>query len=141
MKQASLLVAALGILLQLGYWVVGYQAIVQIGFGAITLMGLMIALTFLWLYLQRATPLALGMAYSWFGASLVLGWWWIYALLGAPDVMTASALHFTPLAVYLSGAVLHFSVIHRSFGLQGAAFLAPVLGAVMCSTAIYVIVH
>ncbi|SMR71184.1 hypothetical protein SAMN04488030_0811 [Aliiroseovarius halocynthiae] len=141
MKQASLLVAVLVLLLQCGYWLAGYQAIFQIGFGAITLMGLMIALTFLWLYLQRATPLALGMAYSWCGASLVLGWWWIYALLGAPEAMTASALHFTPLAVYLSGAVLHFSVIHRSFGWHGAAFLAPVLGAVMCSTAIYVIIQ
>lgn len=141
MKQAALLVAILAVLLQAGYWAFGYQAIFQIGFGAITLMGLMIALTFLWLYLQRATPLALGMAYSWCGASLVLGWWWIYALLGAPEAMTASALHFAPLAVYLSGAVLHFSVIHRSFGLHGAAFLAPVLLAVMCSSVIYLLVQ
>lgn len=140
MKQASLLVAFLAVVLQLGYWAVGYDAVFQIGFGAITLMGLMIALTFLWLYIQRATPLALGMAYSWCGASLVLGWWWLYVMLGKPEAMALNALLFAPLALYLSGAILHFSVIHRSFGWHGAAFLAPVLGAVMCSTAIYVLI-
>ncbi|WP_432448004.1 hypothetical protein [Aliiroseovarius marinus] len=140
MKQAFALMMVLAVLLQAGYLVAGYDAIYQIGYGAITLMGLMISLTFLWLYLQRATPLALGMAYSWSGASLVLGWWWIFSLAGEPAAMAESPLHFAPLALYLSGALLHFSVIHRSFGLHGAAFLLPVFGAVVVSTVIYLLV-
>jgi len=137
MKQAFALMMLLAVLLQLGYLFAGYDAIYQIGYGAITLMSLMISLTFLWLYFQRATPLALGMAYSWSGASLVLGWWWIYALAGEPVVMAESPLHFAPLALYLSGALLHFSVINRSFGSHGANFLWPVLVAVTLSTLIY----
>ncbi|WP_298565675.1 hypothetical protein [uncultured Aliiroseovarius sp.] len=140
MKQAFALMMLLAALLQLGYLLAGYDAIYQIGYGAITLMGLMISLTFLWLYVQRATPLALGMAYSWSGASLVLGWWWIFALAGEPVVMSESAANFAPLALYLTGAVLHFSVIHRSFGSHGAAFLWPALGAVALSTLIYLVV-
>ncbi|MDE9451809.1 hypothetical protein J3R80_15150 [Aliiroseovarius sp. Z3] len=140
MKQAFGLMMCLAVMLQLGYLVAGYDAMYQIGYGAITLMGLMISLTFLWLYVQRATPLALGMAYSWSGASLVLGWWWIFALAGEPAIMSHSAAHFVPLALYLSGAFLHFSVIHRSFGCHGATFLWPVLVAVVVSTAIFLVV-
>ena len=130
----------LAVFLQLGYLLAGYDAMYQIGYGAITLMGLMISLTFLWLYVQRATPLALGMAYSWSGASLVLGWWWIFAVTGEPAFMMQSSVHFVPLALYLSGALLHFSVINRSFGCHGAVFLWPVLGAVTLSTLIYLVI-
>ena len=77
MKQAFVLMTLIALALQMGYQWAGYEVVYQIGYGAITLMGLMISLTFLWLYVVRATPLALGMAYSWSGASLVLGWWWI----------------------------------------------------------------
>ncbi|MCI2392903.1 hypothetical protein [Aliiroseovarius sediminis] len=137
MKQAFGLMMCLAVLLQFGYLLAGYDAMYQIGYGAITLMGLMISLTFLWLYVQRATPLALGMAYSWSGASLVLGWWWIFALAGEPSFMAESTAHFVPLALYLSGALLHFSVIHRSFGCHGLTFVWPILGAVAVSTVIY----
>lgn len=139
MKQAFGLMMAIAVLLQLGYVMAGYDAMYQIGYGAITLMGLMISLTFLWLYVQRATPLALGMAYSWSGASLVLGWWWFYALAGEPAFMTHSSAHFAPLALYLSGALLHFSVINRSFGWHGTTFVWPILGAVLLSALVYVI--
>ncbi|MCK8464835.1 hypothetical protein MUY35_13335 [Aliiroseovarius sp. S1339] len=140
MKQAFGLMMCLAVLLQLGYRVAGYDAMYQIGYGAITLMGLMISLTFLWLYVQRATPLALGMAYSWSGASLVLGWWWIFALMGEPPFMEQNSAHLIPLSLYLSGALLHFSVIHRSFGCHGMTFLWPVLGAVILSTVIFMAV-
>lgn len=137
MKQAFALMMCLAVLLQLGFQLAGYDAIFQIGYGAITLMGMMISLTFMWLYVQRATPLALGMAYSWSGASLVLGWWWVFAVTGEPAVMEGSSLHFAPLALYWSGAILHFGVISRSFGLHGAVFLGPVAAAVALSVVIY----
>lgn len=139
MKQAFALMMLIAVLLQLGYLWAGYEAMYQIGYGAITLMGLMISLTFLWLYVVRATPLALGMAYSWSGASLVLGWWWIFSILGEPAWASESPAHFVFLALYLVGALLHFSVINRSFGLPGAMFLWPVLGALCLSGLIYII--
>ncbi|UWP91225.1 hypothetical protein K3X13_08985 [Aliiroseovarius crassostreae] len=139
MKQAFALMMVIAVVLQLGYLWAGYEAIYQIGYGAITLMGLMISLTFLWLYVVRATPLALGMAYSWSGASLVLGWWWVFSVLGEPAWAAESPAHFLFLSLYLVGALLHFSVINRSFGLHGAMFLWPVLGAVCLSGLIYII--
>ncbi len=138
MKQAFALMMLIAVVLQLGYAMAGYEAMYQIGYGAITLMGLMISLTFLWLYIVRATPLALGMAYSWSGASLVLGWWWIYSVLGEPAWADESPVHFIFLALYLVGALLHFSVITRSFGWHGALFLWPVLGALCLSGLIYI---
>ncbi len=44
------------------------------------------------------------------------------------------------LGVYVTGALLHFSVIHRSFNWHGAAFVLPVLGAVALSSAVYLLV-
>ena len=50
MKQAFVLMMLIALLLQAGYQWAGYDVVYQIGYGAITLMGLMISLTFLWLY-------------------------------------------------------------------------------------------
>ncbi len=140
MKQAFMLLILLVGLFQLGHLLLGYQLVYQVAYGAITLMALMIAATFLWLFMVRATPLALGMAYSWAGAGFVLGWWWYFKLLGHPEVLRESPVLFNFLPFYFVGAVLHFAVIHRSFGLHGAAFLLPVIGAVALSAGIYLLV-
>ncbi len=140
MKQAFLLLVVLVALFQGGYLLFGYAAVYQVAYGAITLMALMIAATFLWLFVVRATPLALGMAYSWAGAGSVMGWWWFFNLSGQPDWLRMSPVLFAFLPFYFVGAVLHFAVIHRSFGLHGLAFLVPVLGAVGISAGIYLLV-
>lgn len=140
MKQAFMLLMFLIALFQIGYVVVGYQAVYQVAYGAITLMAMMIAATFLWLFVVQATPLALGMAYSWAGAGFVMGWWWYYNLSGQPDWLRESPVLFNFLPFYFVGAVLHFSVIHRSFGLHGVAFLLPILGAVGLSAGIYLLI-
>lgn len=137
MKQAFMLLVALIGLFQLGNMALGYDAVYRIAYGAIALMALMIAGTFLWLYFLRATPLALGMAYGWAGAGLVLGWWYLYNLLGQPDWARHSPVLFVILPFYFVGAVLHFAVIHRSFGCHGLRFLAPIVLAITVSTAIY----
>lgn len=137
MKQAVMLLVALMALFRLGYEVMGYQAVYQIAYGAITLMALMIAATFLWLFVVRATPLALGMAYSWAGAGGVLGWWWVYNAAGQPAWSVESPHLFLLLPFYFVGAVLHFAVIHRSFGRHGTAFLWPVAAALAASSLIY----
>ena len=104
----------------------GYAAARAIAYGAAILMGAMIAGTFLWLWAVRATPLALGMAFSWAGTTAVFAWWWLFAALGRPDVLAVSPIFFPFVALHLVGAVLHFHVLERSMALRPGAFLIPV---------------
>lgn len=114
----------------------GYHLSYRVGYGAFTVLSVVIAVTFLWLWAQRATPLALGMVFSWSGAACLMGWWWLYSLLGAPEWMKDNPLLFIFLSVYLMGAVLHLEVIGRSFSLHRFATYAPVAGAVLVSLAV-----
>ncbi len=129
MKQAVILLALVVLMLEAGKAVAGHDAVVEIVYGAIALMSLMISGTFLWLWGERATPLALGMSFSWLGAGLFSGGFWLVDLLQlAPGAWSEDAA-LVALAVYIVGALLHFAVIHRSFGRHGMAFLWPVLAA------------
>lgn len=111
----------------------GYEAAYEIGYGAFALMAAMVSLTFLWLWAERATPLAVGMAFGWAGAASVMGWWWVYSLTGAPHAMRQNATLFLFLSVYFVGAVLHFAVIGRSLGLARWLWAAPAAFAVAAS--------
>ncbi|MGO4915076.1 hypothetical protein [Pseudogemmobacter sp. W21_MBD1_M6] len=104
----------------------GYAAAYLIGYGVLTLMAFWIALTFLWLWLQRATPLALGMVFGWAGAALIMGWWYVYALLGQPVWMSGNRLLFVPLAVYLGGAAIHSRVIWAAVVADNRGHWVPV---------------
>ena len=115
---------------------IGWRLTYQIGYGAFCLMAAMISLTFLWLWARRATPLALGMSFGWAGASSVIGWWWVYNLMDRPETMAENEVLFLALSLYFVGAILHFSVIQRSFGLYRLAFLVPVAGAIAASVLI-----
>jgi hypothetical protein len=42
-------------------------------------------------------------------------------------------------AIGLVGALLHFSVIHRSFGFHGAGFLWPVFVSLVVSAVVYLL--
>ncbi|MBT8474962.1 MAG: hypothetical protein HKO95_03255 [Rhodobacteraceae bacterium] len=108
----------------------GYQLAYSIAFGTISVMAMMISLTFFWLWMRRETPLALGMSFSWAGAASVLGWWWLFHVLHQPVIMRESAYLFAFLALYVVGAVLHFTVMHRSMGVSLALFAMPILGAI-----------
>jgi hypothetical protein len=120
MKQAigllALVLAALGLIRA----ALGGETALALATGAMALMALMIAGTFLWLWVVRATPLALGMAFSWLGWGLFAGWQWFAGAAHAPGGAIAV------LGLCYVGAVLHFSVIHRSFGRHGVSFLWPV---------------
>lgn len=126
MKQAMTLLLGVMALFALGCETLGYGQVQTLSYGLITFMALMISLTFLWLYLVRATPLALGMALSWAGSALTIGWWWLMRLLDQPAWGQENAILLMFLAFLVSGAVLHFAVIQSSFGLRGGAFLLPV---------------
>jgi hypothetical protein len=129
MRQAILIFLAVAGVFQLGNRVLEAPGVHDIAQGATALIALVIAGTFLWLWARRATPLALGMALSWAGAGLMLGWWWAYGLMGRPETMASSpvVLHF--LALYAVGAALHLAVIARSFDLPERGMILPMLVA------------
>ena len=133
MTNPIFLLATTSLFFLLCYVTFGYGAAYQIGYGAFTLMAAMISLTFLLLWAKRATPLAMGMAFGWAGASSVMGWWWLYNLLGEPSAMKSNPILLMFLSVYFSGAVMHFMVIERSFGSHGHVFVVPVALAMLVS--------
>ncbi|MBT8416593.1 MAG: hypothetical protein KJO42_04065 [Silicimonas sp.] len=117
----------------------GYEATYAITYGAFALMAAMVSLTFMWLWRVRATPLAGGMAFSWAGASSVIGWWWAYSYLNHPALMFENAAFFVCLAIYFVGALMHFAVIGRSLGVRRPLWTAPVAGALAISTFLYLL--
>lgn len=129
MKQAVWLLAGTAAVLLAMHGLLGYPAAFGIGYGAITVMSALIAGTFLWLWWERATPLALGMALSWAGTFSVMGWWWVYALSGRPESMAGSGALFVLLSFQIAGAVLHFDVMQSSMGCRRRVFVLPVAGA------------
>jgi len=129
MKQAFVLFALVLLTLEAGKHLAGHAALVEIAYGAIAMMSLMISFTFLWLWSERATPLALGMSFSWLGAGLFAGGSWVVGLLELPAGVPGEDTALAVLAVCIVGALLHFSVIYRSFGRHGIGFLWPVLAA------------
>lgn len=135
MKQAVLLLALALVALEAGQRMAGHGAVVEIVYGAVTLMSLMISATFLWLWGERATPLALGMSFSWLGAGLFAGGFWLVELFDLGFTGWSGDATLLALGVYIVGAVLHFAVIHRSFGRHGPGFLWPVLAALGLSVA------
>lgn len=140
MKQALVLIALVAATLGAGYALAGFAAVFTLVYGAIALMAAMIAATFFWLWAVRATPLALGMAVSWSGIALVTGWGWLFELMGRPGWAVGHPAVLALLALYVVGAVLHFAVIHRSFGRHGAGFLWPVAVSVGLSVLAFVVV-
>ncbi len=96
---------------------IGYQATYQVASGAIVVMSSVIATTFFWLWRIRTTPLALGMSFSWAGGALVLSWWWRLAADAGSAAISESIALLLFVAIYTTGAALHFSVIARSFDL------------------------
>ena len=139
MKQALMLLALAVGLLELGQILFGVETIRLVVYGAIAMMALMIAGTFLWLWVERATPLALGMVLSWTGGGVFAGWWWISELSGGAGWTEVPHGTVAVQALYLVGASLHFAVIQRSFGHHGVRFLVPIVGALCLAAAMTVL--
>lgn len=137
MRQALGMFVAIAVALAAVDRWLGYEAAYEIGYGALALMGAMIAATFLWLWHERTTPLALGMAFSWAGATCVMGWWWVFNLFDRPAAMDGSEVLFAFLALYFVGAILHFAVMQRSLGLHGGLFALPLMAATVASALIH----
>jgi len=115
--------------------VFGFEVAYLVGYGSFALMAALISGTFLWLWVRRATPLALGMAFGWAGAATVIGWWWIYKLTGRTDWMEENPFLFACLSLYFVGALLHLQVIGRSFELPERTPVVAFLGTLAASVA------
>lgn len=118
----------------------GFRTAYSISYGAISLMGLAISGTFLWLWYKRTTPLALGMSFSWAGASTVMGWWWLFAALERPASMFQNEVLLAFVSLYCVGAILHFSVIQSTLQLPRSAYALPVFGSLLVSLIIHLAV-
>jgi len=133
MKRAIGFFVCMVLIFELGAIILGYSSAYKLGYGAISIMGMIIAATFLWLWWVRATPLALGMAFSWAGSGTVMGWWWSYNILGSPEAMHDNKALFVFLSLYIVGAVMHFKVIQQALSLPRNIFWVPVGGAMLLS--------
>lgn len=118
----------------------GHDRAYAIGYGAFASMALMVSATFFWLWLRRATPLAMGMFLGWAGAAGLMGWWWSFRLFDRPNWMVESPFLFLLLSFYFVGAMLHFQVIWRSFGWSGRGYLWPVAVSLAISIAVQALI-
>lgn len=140
MKQAFALITLIIMVLLTAYRLFGYETTYRIAYAAIMAMGLLIAGTFVWLWVMRATPLALGMIFSWTGGALVMAWWWTYNLLERPEVMRESPVLFVFLAFYIAGAILHFVVIQGTLHLP-RPFYAALAGVAVALPSIILVLR
>lgn len=128
MKQALTIVALLLGAFLLVELVAGFHVAAVIGLSAMAVIAAVNALTFLWLWYARATPLALGMALSWAGQAGLSGWW---ELRGAPDLLArgGGAALFVLVSLYVVGGGLHIAVVQRSMDVGRGLLIWPVVGA------------
>ena len=140
MIQPIMLLVAVSAAFLVSNKVLGYDRSYAIGYGAFTLMAVLVSATFLWLWVKRATPLAMGMFFGWAGAAGVMGWWWSFNLLGHPVWMVANPELFLLLSAYFVGAVLHFKVIWQSFGWKGRGYWYPVVACLGLSVLMHALV-
>lgn len=107
----------------------GFGVAYDIGYAAISLMAVVIAVTFAWLYRVRATPMALGMSVSWAGCFGLVGYWWVFAQLGrTPASYMDHDILFFFVSLYLVGAVLHLLVISQSYFRTRVVFWGTMIG-------------
>ncbi|MCO6382506.1 MAG: hypothetical protein JXQ91_00935 [Vannielia sp.] len=108
----------------------GFVPAMDLARAALVAMAATLSGTFLWLWREKATPLALAMTFSWAGASALLGWRVAQDVLGHPAWMVESPLLLGVLGVYLTGTLLHVEAIRQAFGL-GHVALVVLLGGTL----------
>lgn len=111
--------------------VFGFDTAYDAGYAAISLLAVVISATFAWLWRIRATPMALGMAFSWAGCAGLVGYWWVFNQAGRPPAPGLDhQVLWACISLYLAGAVAHLRVIANVHG-SGRPLFAATLGAVI----------
>ena len=130
MKQAFILSLALAAVFLAAQGLLGFRVAASLGFGLVIVTAAINALTFMWLWWARTTPLALGMTFSWAGQALLTIWF--YLQLG-PQLWywnERNILLFLLLSLYLVGGGLHIAVMQRSMELPRTMMIAPFAAAI-----------
>ncbi len=130
MKQALTIVAFL-----LGAFLVverlaSFDLAVSIGLSAMAVIAAINALTFLWLWYVRATPLALGMALSWAGQAGISIWWELSDVPRVLAIQGGGATLFAMVSLYVVGGALHIAVVQRSMEVGFGLVVWPAIAAV-----------
>ncbi len=116
MSRSILLILSVYMVLSTINRTLGFDAAYDLGYGAISLVAIVISVTFAWLWRVRATPMAMGMSLSWAGCHGLVGSWWVYNQLGRePQSPFEHGLLFAFISLYVAGAVLHLSVISKAY--------------------------
>ncbi|MBT0956477.1 hypothetical protein IV417_03690 [Alphaproteobacteria bacterium KMM 3653] len=129
MMRAGFIVIAAGLCIGLLGAAYGGAAALAFGLSVLAVLGGLIALTFLWLFSQRATPLALGMALAWLGSGAVA----VMLITGGPLWLMGGAL-----ICQIGGAVLHLFSIEGAFDLRRGRLVGGALAAALGAGAIIV---
>ncbi len=127
MRHALLLTAVLTAVFLLAERILGVEVAAALGFGTVMVIGAINALTFLWLWWARTTPLALGMSCSWMGQTALSIWWeWSMPTRSRRLGRGQRARIPAPVALRRGGA-LHIAVMQRSMDLGRVFLLWPIL--------------
>ncbi len=109
----------------------GHDTSFAIAYGMVASMALVISVSFFWLWYNRATPLALGMALCKLGSATLLAWYAIYRALDRTPIMNNHEVMGLFIGLYFVGAAHHFAVIRKSVGINAFMITAPVIAAIV----------
>ena len=98
-----------------------------VAYGMVAAMAFVISISFFWLWHQRATPLALGMALCKLGSALILAWYALYRVLNRSPVMIDHEVLKLFIGFYFVGAAHHFAVMQRTMRTSLTVFVLPVV--------------
>lgn len=127
MKQALVIALLLWAAFHLTSELASFRVAAAIGFAATALIAVANCFTFLWLWYVRATPLALGMAFSWAGQAALSLWWFTTGMPGKVLWLGQDPTLFLFVSVYIVGGALHISVIQNSSGARRAGVIWPAM--------------
>lgn len=105
----------------------GDDASFAVAYGMVAAMALVISVSFFWLWYNRATPLALGMALCKLGSATLLAWYALYRVLDKAPVMIDHKALTVFIGLYFVGAAHHFAVMQRTMRANLAVFVLPVI--------------
>lgn len=135
MKQALAIVAFMAMAFLVLDAVAGFGVAAVVGFSAMVVIAGVNALTFLWLWYVRATPLALGMALSWAGQAGLTLWWELRSAPGFLALQGGETALFVLIALYVVGGGLHIAVVQRSMEIGRCILTWPVIVAACIAVA------
>ena len=114
-----------------------YRVAYLVTYGIVAIWSCLNFITFTYLFVKRCSSLALAISLTWFGTMLLLGWWWVYQILGRPLQMTENPVLFAGLTFHLVGAWLHFKAFQEFSSYSHWLKIAALVGAGMACLVLF----